>query len=54
MGKDNVSDKAGKERIESTFDEKLEMVATKKDILSTELYDSHNLTPLAPSFQCSE
>ncbi|XP_034200791.1 CRC domain-containing protein TSO1-like isoform X3 [Prunus dulcis] len=54
VGKDNVNDKAGKERIESTFDEKLEMVATKRDILSTELYDSHNLTPLAPSFQCSD
>ncbi|XP_021828730.1 CRC domain-containing protein TSO1-like isoform X2 [Prunus avium] len=54
VGKDNVSDKAGKDRIESTFDEKLEMVATKKDILSAELYNSHNLTPLAPSFQCSD
>ncbi|KAM1022740.1 hypothetical protein ACFX2I_043634 [Malus domestica] len=48
--KDMISDKAGKE----TFDEKLEMVATKKDALSTELYDSHNHTPLTPSFQCSD
>ncbi|KAM0968815.1 hypothetical protein ACFX13_017414 [Malus domestica] len=48
--KDTISDKAGKE----TFDEKLEMVATKKDILSTDLYDSHNHTPLTPSFHCSD
>lgn len=34
---------------ESTFDEKLQMVATKKDS-----NDSLNLTPLTPSLQCFE
>ncbi|KAM1171093.1 hypothetical protein ACFX15_020924 [Malus domestica] len=39
------------------FDEKLETAATKKTILSIELYDlqNHNHhTPLTPSFQCSD
>lgn len=34
---------------ESTFDEKLQMVATRKDS-----NDSLNLTPLTPSLQCFE
>ncbi|RXI06525.1 hypothetical protein DVH24_025661 [Malus domestica] len=54
---DKPSEGADKERIESMFDEKLEMMATKKAILSIELYDlqNHNHhTPLTPSFQCSD
>lgn len=54
MNKEMVSDRAGEKRFEGTFDEKLEMVATKKDFLHPELYDLHNLTPLTPSFDCSE
>ncbi|RXI09308.1 hypothetical protein DVH24_033925 [Malus domestica] len=54
---DMTSEGAGKERIESMFGEKLEMVATKKAILSIELYDLQNHihhTPLIPSFQWSD
>ncbi|KAM1611581.1 hypothetical protein ACFX1Z_000353 [Malus domestica] len=57
MTNDMTSEKAGKERIESMFGEKLEMVATKKAILSIELYDLQNHihhTPLIPSFQWSD
>ncbi|KAB2628961.1 pumilio-like protein 24 [Pyrus ussuriensis x Pyrus communis] len=36
------------------FDDKLEMVATKKAILSIELFDSHNQTLLTSSSQCSD
>jgi hypothetical protein len=49
-----ISDIAGERRFEGTFDERLEMVATKKDFLCPEVYDLHGLTPLTPSFMCSE
>lgn len=42
------------EKLESTFDKESEMVESKRDLLSTELINPHNLTPLTPSFQYSE
>lgn len=44
-----ITDKDGTEIRESTFDEKLQMVATRKDS-----NDSPSLTPLTPSLQCFE
>ncbi|KAM3711469.1 hypothetical protein ACJW31_01G110500 [Castanea mollissima] len=50
--KEMVRERAGEEKFEGIYNEKLEMVATKEDFLQAELYDLH-FTPLTPSFQCS-
>ncbi|XP_061376459.1 CRC domain-containing protein TSO1-like [Gastrolobium bilobum] len=39
---------------DSTFHSKLEMVASRTDLLKTELYDLPGLSPLTPSLQCSD
>lgn len=52
MTKEMVRERAGEEKFEGIFNEKLEMVATEEDFLQAELYDQH-FTPLTPSFQCS-
>ncbi|KAG5527967.1 hypothetical protein RHGRI_028782 [Rhododendron griersonianum] len=41
-------------RLESSFEDKLEMFASQDGLLQTEMCDPHNLTPLTPSFQFSE
>ncbi|KAI9191632.1 hypothetical protein LWI28_011156 [Acer negundo] len=48
-----LGNRACKERSEVMFDNKLELVTSKKDFLHTEFYDPH-LTPLTPSLQCSD
>ncbi|KAF7114632.1 hypothetical protein RHSIM_RhsimUnG0081600 [Rhododendron simsii] len=40
--------------LESSFEDKLEMFASKDGLLQTEMCDPHNLTPLTPSFQFSD
>ncbi|KAI8561177.1 hypothetical protein RHMOL_Rhmol04G0317600 [Rhododendron molle] len=40
-------------RLESSFEDKLEMFASQDGLLQTEMCDPHNLTPLTPSFQFS-
>ncbi|XP_059461739.1 CRC domain-containing protein TSO1-like isoform X1 [Corylus avellana] len=54
VNKEMISDRAGERRFEGTLDERLEMVATKKDFLRPELYDLHSLTPQTPTFMCSD
>ncbi|KAI8547546.1 hypothetical protein RHMOL_Rhmol07G0204500 [Rhododendron molle] len=41
-------------RLESSFEDKLEMFASQDGLLQTEMCDPHNLTPLTPSFQFSD
>lgn len=41
-------------RLESSFEEKLEMIASQDGFLQTELCNPHNLTPLTPSFPFSD
>lgn len=41
-------------RLESSFEDKLEMFASQDGLLQTEMCDPHNLTPLTPSFQFSK
>ncbi|KAK1551231.1 hypothetical protein Q3G72_032409 [Acer saccharum] len=48
-----LGNRACKERSEVMFDNKLELVMSKKDFLRAEFYDPH-LTPLTPSLQCSD
>ncbi|KAK2661039.1 hypothetical protein Ddye_007572 [Dipteronia dyeriana] len=48
-----LGNRACKERSEVMFDNKLELVTSKKDFLRAEFYDPH-LTPLTPSLQCSD
>lgn len=49
-----VSNRFNKDRSEGTFDDKLETITNKNDVLNSELYDPRNLTPLTPPFNCSE
>ncbi|KAL5783153.1 hypothetical protein ACOSP7_008182 [Xanthoceras sorbifolium] len=48
-----LGNRADKERSEGMFDNKLEMVTSKKGFLRAEFYDPH-LTPLTPSLQFSD
>ncbi|XP_058224704.1 uncharacterized protein LOC131333907 isoform X2 [Rhododendron vialii] len=41
-------------RLESSFEDKLEMFASQDGLLQTEMCDPYNLTPLTPSFQFSD
>ncbi|KAF7146483.1 hypothetical protein RHSIM_Rhsim04G0109600 [Rhododendron simsii] len=41
-------------RLESSFEDKLEMFASQDGLLQIEMCDPHNLTPLTPSFQFSD
>lgn len=54
MTKGLVSNQDNSETRNSSFDTKLETVASKYGLLHNELYNAHSLTPLTPSFQCSE
>ncbi|KAA8521532.1 hypothetical protein F0562_012205 [Nyssa sinensis] len=54
MAKDVVNKRPIDERLEGGFDVKLEMAATRNGFVQTELCDPHSLTPLTPSFQCSD
>ncbi|XP_059640631.1 CRC domain-containing protein TSO1-like [Cornus florida] len=54
MTKDVVTRPPIHERFESTFEENLEMVATRNGLLQTELCNPHYLTPLTPAFQYSD
>ncbi|KAJ0031258.1 hypothetical protein Pint_12685 [Pistacia integerrima] len=49
-----VSNRLSKDRSEGTFEDRLETITNKNDFLHSELYDSRNLTPLTPSFDCSD
>ncbi|KAL3500356.1 hypothetical protein ACH5RR_039449 [Cinchona calisaya] len=42
------------EKLDSSFDTTPESVASKDGLLHNEPYNPHNLTPLTPSFQCSD
>uniref|UniRef100_F6H304 CRC domain-containing protein n=1 Tax=Vitis vinifera TaxID=29760 RepID=F6H304_VITVI len=52
--KEMMSRRANDDRLESSFDKKLEMVAARSDFLRPELCNPHNMTPMTPSFQCSD
>ncbi|XP_021670959.2 CRC domain-containing protein TSO1 isoform X2 [Hevea brasiliensis] len=49
-----ASNIVGEERLDGRIHDKLEMMATNKDLLHAELYDLRNLTPSTPSFQHSD
>ncbi|KAA8525382.1 hypothetical protein F0562_007200 [Nyssa sinensis] len=54
MTKDVVNKQSTDERLEDAFDEKLKMVASRNSFFQIEQCNPHNLTPLTPSFQCSD
>ncbi|XP_038695876.1 uncharacterized protein LOC119993044 [Tripterygium wilfordii] len=54
LSEEMMSNKGTEERLAETFDDRLEVVATEQDFLLAELYDSHYLTPLTPSFRGSK
>ena len=54
MAKDVLTGGPGSEKLENTFDAKLETVSSQDGLLQTELCNPHNVTPLTPSFQFSE
>ncbi|XP_052210666.1 CRC domain-containing protein TSO1-like isoform X2 [Diospyros lotus] len=54
MAKDVLTGGPGSEKLEDTFDARLETVSSQGGLLQTELCNPHDLTPLTPSFQFSD